>query len=433
MRAVSLIRQGSATGAILSLLLLLSLSLAPSVRADCSVAGPTSVDANQSFTLCGMRGEGLTWEWRGPGVSTSNRTRCISLAGRAAGSYSYVLITRENGREVERCTQVVNVGGGGGGTGSLVCDITGPASLPVNGRAQLCGPSSTAHSYDWTSPSGAHASARCVSADEAGTWTLTIRNMFTGSTRECTYLLAGAGSEEGGCDIVGNTTVTRGGSTSLCGPQRSNVTYRWTGPQGMAATARCISASVPGTYTLTIRNRLDGSTDVCSQRLSLVDDPGTGDDDNADEVVRDNCPRPLGFWLQHCTTGGDPDLSSDELRRLAACIDQRSAHFAWSNDVDGLCKALRPARPLTRRGVLTRDYAVLLANLCASDLGITDRKGDRIGLDPDSGIDVTGYNTVGELAARVERMLMSGRGNFANMSRSVSRINFGRGIGAVCE
>jgi hypothetical protein len=201
----------------------------------------------------------------------------------------------------------------------------------------------------------------------------------------------------------------------------------------MTATARCISASVPGTYTLTIRSRLDGSTDVCSQRLSLIDDTGndTGDD-NADEVVRDNCPRTLGFWLKHCTAS-DSDLSSDELRRLAACIDQRSQHFAWSNDVDGFCKALRPARPLTRRGVLTRDYAVLLANLCAGDLGLTDRKGDRIGLDPDSGVDVTGYNTVGELAARVERMLLTGRGNFANMSRSVSRINLGQGIGTVCE
>jgi hypothetical protein len=114
-------------------------------------------------------------------------------------------------------------------------------------------------------------------------------------------------------------------------------------------------------------------------------------------------------------------------------MDQRSAYFNWSNDLDGLCQALRPARPLTRRAQLARDYAVLLANVCAGELGLNDRRGDPIGLDPDTGVDVPGFNTVGELAARVERMLASGRGNFAGMSRSVTRVNSGQGLATSCD
>lgn len=436
MRILSDLRRGVVRCA--SLALLCCLTAVPLAHADCTISGPTSIDVNQSFTLCAPSGQGLDWEWRGSGISTTVRARCISIGGRTAGSYTYTLIGRSDGREIERCSHTVVVGSGGG-TGTLQCDITGPAYLPANGRTQLCAPSSSLHRYEWTTPNGEQLTGRCINAYEVGTYSLVIRNTLTGSVRECTHYLGGSGSVEGACTITGPATVIRGRNAQLCGPSRTNVTYAWTGPGSVAAATRCIWAAVPGTYTLTIRDRTSGASEVCSHRLAYAsDDDYDGDGvDDADEVVGDNCPRGLGFWQGQCTPGqrvGNPnDLTDDALRRLAACMDSRSTHFAWSNDVDGLCRALRPARPLTRRAQLTRDYAVLLANLCAAEMGLTDRRGVRIGIDADTGVDITGLNTVGELAARVERMLVNGRGNFANTSRAVSRVYNGQGIGTVCD
>jgi hypothetical protein len=227
---------------------------------------------NQSFTLCAPSNSNSTYEWYGPGVTSSAYGRCVNVSGLAAGGYEFTLIRRVNGDEVERCTKVVNVGGSTGGTES--CNITGPETIQSGQRATLCAPQDGLHSYSWSGPNGFASNAGCVTVSEPGTYTLNSRNRFTGSSRNCSHILTvtgydnGSNNSSGDCDILGPSVIENGGSVSLCGTSYANTSYRWTGPKGFISSSRCINADDPGTYTLTMRNNSTGYRRTCSQVLT---------------------------------------------------------------------------------------------------------------------------------------------------------------------
>jgi hypothetical protein len=83
-----------------------------SAFAVCSIDGPSAVRAGETFTLCGPRARDLTYEWHGPGLAGTVTTACVTVEGRAAGTYAYELITRDGGYDPERCVHVVRVGRG---------------------------------------------------------------------------------------------------------------------------------------------------------------------------------------------------------------------------------------------------------------------------------------------------------------------------------
>jgi hypothetical protein len=113
-------------------------------------------------------------------VPNSSHARCITIS-RDRGTYEYLLVVKVNGQEVDRCSDVVNVGGATGGVGS--CTITGPTQIESGGSAELCGNASVLHSISWSGPNGFTANTACITVYEGGTYTFTTRNPLTGSVR----------------------------------------------------------------------------------------------------------------------------------------------------------------------------------------------------------------------------------------------------------
>lgn len=413
--------------------------VAPSVRAQCDISGPTSVNADQSFRLCAPAGSGTTYEWSGPGIVSGSTQRCAYIDGRSYGTYQYVLVVRRYDGSSERCTYVVQVGGATGGVGS--CTITGPTSMSVNGNAELCGPvQDPIHTYSWSGPGGFTRTGRCITVTEPGTYTLTSRNAITGSVRHCThYIEEVGGTNQGPCLISGPNYLSRGSTVRLCGPDVRNATFRWTGPGGFASNSRCIMADEAGRYYLRVSNQFTGDVDQCNRVLTWTGDTGDTGNDQGEDVVYENCPRSAQFWARQVAlirNAGEevPEMSMNSVRSVAACIDSRSSYFNWSgNRFNGLAAALNPSRPMTQRKRLAREYAALLANMCAGERNLNTQSGANISLDADTEIDFNGASTVGELATMVDRMLRTGGGSFAQTTQFVRRVNNGVNIGPTCQ
>ena len=408
--------------------------LVPAVaRAQCATIGPTAVQVRQSFQLCGPYG--YRYQWYGPGVPADANSRCLSIDGMEQGAYEYVLVISDAGGQIGRCTHVVNVGNSTGGVTS--CTISGPDEIASGATAELCATGSIGlHTYEWSGPGGLSSTAGCIQVSRAGTYTLTSRNTITGSRRVCTHVLrvsgaTGGGTTAGDCGSLGPTTIDRGGSVRLCAPSYANVTYRWTRSDGVSSSARCITATMATTYTLTMTDRTTGAVTRCSQTLAWSDQ---GPYDDPDATVSDNCPRTLQYWSRQLASNGNVNavLGTSEMSDIAATIDLRSSYFNWNDDVAGLRQALNPARPMTKRKKLVRQYAALLANVAAGERNAYDGNSD-IGLDVDTPVSYGNASTIRELMGTVETMLSTGRGNFTSATNALAQINAGRGIGTTCE
>jgi hypothetical protein len=508
MRTSSMIARSLAVAGAALLAAFGTIAMVPSVGgAYCMIEGPKTVSVNETFTLCGPQDNDYTYEWHGPGVPAGTRSRCVTVPGRASGSYEYELVA-DDGVQRERCTQVVRVGGGA--TGTLTCSITGPTSIQAGQTARLCAPQSSLHSYTWSGPGGFTASTRCVDVMTEGVYEVAIRNTLTGYVRQCNHRLEVAGASQGlACNITGPTTIRSGSRIQLCGPSSGSNTYRWTGPDGFTASLRCVVVTTPGDYFLTVRSTSSGLSERCSHRVGWVGDRGQaqtctisgpsvipanrparlcgqsfgnssyrwlgpagfeatsrcidvgtagtyeltirdlstgairecsmrlgGDDDvgqDPDALLNENCPRASSFWRQECSNGNGGDLSQQEMLSIAQRVDERSRYFNWSNDLAGLCQALQPARPLTRRKQVARYFAAMLANISAGELGVVTNSGDPIGLDVDTEVRFRSARTIGQMISSVDQLLMSRTGNFTRVAEQLNAINAGRGIGPVCE
>lgn len=428
-------RQRSMLAALATLALAVTFA-SPGSAQNCLINGRPTVGVNETFTLCAPSTGGYAYEWYGPGLTSNNTSSCVNASGLGAGAYEFVLIRSRNGVEVDRCVHVVNVGSSTGGTAS--CQISGPRSTNQGSTATLCAPSDGIHSYSWTGPNGFTATTACVTVADEGTYYLTSRNPLTGSSRQCTHRLDVVGSNSAGnatqCVISGPEIVYDGAAAILCATARTNTSYRWTGPAGFTATSRCITVSATGTYAVTLRNLSTGRTEQCTRLLTQdgVSDPNGSDPDAA---YWDNCPRDLQFWrgAMAQNPAGTSGLSAADLQSVAREVGRRSTYFNWPNDLQGLRAALSPGAPLTRRKQIARQYAALLANVSAGELGLGYQGNNAIGLDPDTQIEFVGAATVGELITFTDRYLRENRGNFARLNASLNQINRGRGIGPVCN
>ena len=141
-------------------------------------------------------------------------------------------------------------------------NTTGPAPL------HLCGPGpSDNYYYYWEGP-GTSATSQCIDAMQSGKYKLYVADGVSTSICSTTVVIDGSPPGPGPtCYIKGETTICKGSSTVLCGPE-DMVSYFWTGPQG-TATTQCITAFATGTYSLTISDGVGKST--CMATVVLAD------------------------------------------------------------------------------------------------------------------------------------------------------------------
>ena len=88
---------------------------------------------------------------------------------------------------------------------------------------------------------------------------------------------------------------------------------------------------------------------------------------------------------------------------------------------------------MTRRKQVARQYAALLANVVSGEQNVLIDNGDRIRLDLDTKVNYPGAMTLRDLVALTDRTLGVRRGSYAKLNTTLTAINRGRGIGAVCE
>jgi len=354
-RASAFPRQLVPRWAILLCGLGLALMAGSARAAGCPIEGPTAVDVNQSFMLCGAPGSGYSYEWVGEGLTSSRSSRCVNVSGRSAGTYGYQLVIRSGRTEVGRCSHSVTVGGGG--FGNLTCTISGPTSIPSGTSTNLCAPQSSQHSYRWTGPGGLTASTRCVTASRSGTYRVSISNNLTGYTRDCSHTLTVGGTGDARCEIDGPDQVVRGSTVQLCAPASSDAIYRWDGPDNFTATSRCVAVELAGIYYLTVRSRSTGAEEQCSHRLDEVE-TGAGS----------------------CTISGPASIGSGETAELCSQSYLNST-YAWTgpNNFRSSLRCIRVTVPGVYR-LSIRNASAGLVRACSFTLddgyGDSDDDGD---------------------------------------------------------
>src|SRR5262249_14550395 len=149
-----------------------------------------------------------------------------------------------------------------------------------------------------------------------------------------------------------------------------NFAYAWSGPSGFADTSACVAVGLSGLYSLIVTDRASGCASAPSAQSELF---------TTCQVQPIACPRPAWFWSAQCRQD-KPTLSADQTAGVAGCVDQHSELFSWTDDAAGFCATM--STHSTLRSHARRQFAAVLANVCAGEAGVQSASGASIGLDP---------------------------------------------------
>ncbi|HET9250747.1 MAG TPA: hypothetical protein VFP58_01350 [Candidatus Eisenbacteria bacterium] len=156
------------------------------------------------------------------------------------------------------------------------CLIDGPASVGLDQTFTMCAPQGTDYEYDWYGPGlVGNAQARCVTArvGVARSYEYLLVISRYGTEVDRCKRIVNAGGVTGGarsCAINGPGSIRVGETARLCANDDGLHTYTWTGPGYFQQTGACVNVNVDGTYYLTSRNDITGSTRQCTHQLSVV-------------------------------------------------------------------------------------------------------------------------------------------------------------------
>ncbi|MGH7725170.1 MAG: FlgD immunoglobulin-like domain containing protein [Candidatus Eiseniibacteriota bacterium] len=152
-----------------------------------------------------------------------------------------------------------------------------------------------------------------------------------------------------------------------------------------------------------------------------------------------NCPRPVEFWAAQC--GAVPrDYTAAHLASIAGCVDAASLFLTFPHGAEtaGLCQALAEVAGDVRRTAL-REYAAVLANLCAGRLLIRTRDGVQVRLDESTQITCPsmGKGTIPEMLVTWDLQLrnlatqplsMPNLNRYSRLTACMRSVNTGSGI-----
>lgn len=201
-----------------------------------------------------------------------------------------------------------------------------------------------------------------------------------------------------------------------------------------------------GSYSIAAHVEGESQAPPCGELTGLVDDATcTVECESTPPVLA--CPRRVNFWAGQCACArgerGHVQYSCDEMNAMAACIDDHSTFFAWDDDLTSFCSVISPPTPEKQRGQAKRQFAALLANVCAGELGLLANNGDIVSLPLDTPISgacdgLVDADNVGELIKVVDELLTSLEGQslddpavkeaYGKIITCLDRINHGIGI-----
>lgn len=177
------------------------------------------------------------------------------------------------------------------------------------------------------------------------------------------------------CEITGPSVVCPDSGVMLCAPNSPG--YMWVDENGnVISREQCITVTLTGTYRVyTYDAGLDVWWGPCVHAVSTAPPescmaapppppPPPAPSPTLDTLA---CPRPASWWAQQCrfNHGRHAELSAADLAAVGACADERSQLFSWTDPGSGLCTALGVNETSDLRQLAHRQFAAVLANLCA--------------------------------------------------------------------
>lgn len=214
------------------------------------IFGPGVVGVGVPFELCATAGDGLTYLWDGPNLPVDRTTRCVSVGGLGAGSYTFsVEITDTTGTTTVSHVVLVSTNSG--------YSITGPTEVLEGQTFTLCASEGIGLTYLWNGTAlPDDSTTRCVEVGPLtpGTYTYTvaITDSFNTTTLAHTVTVNPATAYF----ITGPDSVDVGQPFQLCASP-GGTTYMWTGenitsnPASMCIDVGGLEAGI-FTYTVTI-------------------------------------------------------------------------------------------------------------------------------------------------------------------------------------
>ncbi len=192
--------------------------------------------------------------WQGPGGFNS---KLVNPVVSTLGNYVFTVTDTLTGC-INKSTAVVNsnfvapnVDASGGGT--ITCTQT---------SVQLTGASTTpGATFHWTGPNGYSSDQQNPTVSNGGTYTLTVQNPVNGCTASDAVTVASNLTAPVPTASVGGTLTCAVQLVLLIGSSNTpGVSYDWTGPNNFMASLQNINVSIPGPYTLTVKNPVNGCT-----------------------------------------------------------------------------------------------------------------------------------------------------------------------------
>lgn len=209
---------------------------------------------------------------------------------------------------------------------------------------------------------------------------MSSRRTFVVSIATAALLAGVAAHAAAQCSITAPSRMCPGDSVQLC--VVGSTTVEWDIDDTTQATLPCITVTMPGTYGVRTYNATIGMWVLCQVTIAETPEdscgapppPPAGSDST-------NCPRSAAFWERQFQRGRSATFDRATLTALGTCVDGRAASLAWSDAYTGLRGALDPRGHDAWRAGAVRQFAAVMANLCARDAALV-AGGVRIGLDP---------------------------------------------------
>ncbi len=272
--------------------------------------------------------------------------------------------------------------------------VAGPSEICQGESTQLCGPDGN-FSYSWTGPGGLNAGTKCITATLAGTYSLVLTDNLT----DCvglTIIHELTVNPRPSCAIVASNVACD--RATYCAPDGSYM-YLWTGPNGFLSTERCITVTGTGDYSLALTDLVTRCASSCVQHFDRT-------------PCFENCPRTVGFWGAQCDNLTNPAsrYTNAQLLQIITCIDTKAGIFFPGSGtlMDKFCAIIKNNKT-DQRSQAKRQFAALLANICAGELSLTPPNGNQIFMDLDTPVSCGGLGatTLGQLIAEVDVALLT--------------------------